>query len=854
MPVDASHTPHARRASRKLNAEEDIELRRARGEISCAECRRLKLKCDKQLPCSSCVRRGCSSICPNGSLSTGQGTRFVLADTTQLHAKITDMGQRIRQLEDALAIMQASASSEPHPLLRDEFLGIKFGIETSNPQGQAHSEPQSELVNAFGTLTVSDAGASKFFGPSGGSEAGAELQAEESTISNDDVPPVPLSADIARLVEVFPSLGSVEQMMDGLFDQLPIQPRAWALCETYLQHVAWSFCPVMRDEIIDEFLTPIYKLVKARQGAGSDRQQLRLSPHRLAVLFMIFALGALYDLTLEPSNDEAENFHLLARAALALKAIYDSPEMATLQAIALMAHFFGMGGQHYSLDTSWVLMSMGAKLAQSVYRDSARWNLDAKIVERRRKLFWEVFSVDTFYSLALGRPPCIRVSYIDCQFPEDDEAKLDQDGTLLPGFYRWKYEFAKEILAVITETTLTAEPPRYQTILELDRKVRGKVLPPHLNVRLGAEDQDCSVSRYFRGCLLGQYRSLALLYIHRSFFAQALLDHPANPLKSPYAPSFLSAYRCASFVIKCLMSDYEKFPDLCNRWWNVWNHLFSAAVIVGSIVTRAPTSTMAPNAYVQLNIACEMFEKAAVHSSRARNGLAILSRLKNRAAEVLAQSDRVDSDSSAILSAGQFDFGDDELALFGGQTRVLVTRLLSTRTLRKVSSPSTSAPSPASSSDDSNRGSTPFTDAEVHPSLVNFLSSLPTGPYPISSDSMQPSGNPLPSQTETMPVDFIVPPAQSSWASIPTSTQDDFYRVPTTLPPQGIFSLNNAQVPHVQSQVVNLDPIYQPNLTMLDYEMVMPGDSGIDEQWNSFMRDSGLLEDFAQMSKNTSFA
>jgi hypothetical protein len=37
------------------------------GELSCAECRRLKLKRDKKIPCSSCVRRGCESICPLGT-------------------------------------------------------------------------------------------------------------------------------------------------------------------------------------------------------------------------------------------------------------------------------------------------------------------------------------------------------------------------------------------------------------------------------------------------------------------------------------------------------------------------------------------------------------------------------------------------------------------------------------------------------------------------------------------------------------------------------------------------------------------------------------------------------------------
>lgn len=71
----------ARTSSKNVDEKEasakaqEQEFKRARGAISCAECRRLKLKCDKTVPCSSCKRRGCASICPNGSLTTGQGTR-----------------------------------------------------------------------------------------------------------------------------------------------------------------------------------------------------------------------------------------------------------------------------------------------------------------------------------------------------------------------------------------------------------------------------------------------------------------------------------------------------------------------------------------------------------------------------------------------------------------------------------------------------------------------------------------------------------------------------------------------------------------------------------------------------------
>ena len=89
--------------------------------------------------------------------------RSLLPDTEQLHRKISEMGQRIRQLEDALAILQSSVSTEPHPLLGDELFSVK-----SSPVKE--SDILAETMGAFGTLTIGDSGESKYFGPSAGSE------------------------------------------------------------------------------------------------------------------------------------------------------------------------------------------------------------------------------------------------------------------------------------------------------------------------------------------------------------------------------------------------------------------------------------------------------------------------------------------------------------------------------------------------------------------------------------------------------------------------------------------------------------------------------------------------------------
>lgn len=111
---------------------------------------------------------------------------FVLADTEKLHQKIAKMSDRIRLLEDALAILQSTVSGpdgEPHPLLHRDLLAIKSSIElhsaTQGGGGPGEDgidpdegvEPDEEqYMDAFGTLAIHDDGAATFYGRSAGSE------------------------------------------------------------------------------------------------------------------------------------------------------------------------------------------------------------------------------------------------------------------------------------------------------------------------------------------------------------------------------------------------------------------------------------------------------------------------------------------------------------------------------------------------------------------------------------------------------------------------------------------------------------------------------------------------------------
>jgi hypothetical protein len=114
-----------------------------------------------------------------GTIPPGEGSRFVLAATDHLHQKLTRMEARMHSLEDALAILHATDSDKPHPLLlsfdgEDDDDDPPEDEPTLNLKAVSEEPLQEEstLVDALGSLHIDGEGGSRFFGPSGGAEVG----------------------------------------------------------------------------------------------------------------------------------------------------------------------------------------------------------------------------------------------------------------------------------------------------------------------------------------------------------------------------------------------------------------------------------------------------------------------------------------------------------------------------------------------------------------------------------------------------------------------------------------------------------------------------------------------------------
>ncbi|KAI9571978.1 fungal-specific transcription factor domain-containing protein [Boletus coccyginus] len=923
MPPEPTKAKLKRKASRREVEEyrfdgghaREIEQKRNNGQISCAECRRLKIKCDKQIPCQSCQRRGCAALCPNGSLSTGQGTRFILAATEHLHRRIAKMSERIRQLEDALSDLQSQHSTEPHPLLREDLLGVdhKDDEPFTPPDESGTPGHHPDVLDTFGTLSITDHGISRFFGPTGGPEcllmsdntAQQDRTGSSTPVSARNLATPALPQDLRMFSQAFPftpmgPTGAVRGLIEG---HLPNWERASYLTQTYCEQAGWLFHGVSKDQIIDELL-PIYYSNGPQEVADDNK-----SAHELALLFLVFAVGALVDLTQDPGNAEAEHYHQIARAAICLQPVLEKPSLVTIQALHLLSIYNAMSGNELSaketsMETTRSLIVLAAHLSQTVglHRDSTRWSLPDKIVQRRRVLFWDLFLADAWHSLDTGRPPSFSLAFIDCRYPESGNADEKMESDFNVEFETWGYRFAAECMAEVAARTLTTEIPSYATIMELDRKVREFPIPefPAYAAPSAAAPvptiatEELSTSESMGRFIVAHAREVLLLHIHRSFFAQAIIESPVNPLKSQYAPSFLATYRASSTILQIIGAQYTNCPQLCARFWTIWTCAFSAAIVFGTIVTRGPRSPLASNAIKELDEACVLFTKVANHSRRAAKALPILTKLSEKAHNALAasQNEKPSGQLGRHWSVEE-EVDDDELAIFAGRTRFVSTRRsqMSKQTPEGLRSsgfipypgslPEPPAPQlyrPESSTPSVDRWAhteqdqphyptrhAEYTNASVQPQVMPQWRPPRRSHYPYTPQHhpplppLAPMSQPQPAPQHTGHGHSTVASSSYSCAQQSSGVSNQFSSATSSAAdrsqPQGYLGHH----PHAYGQS-SAPPYQQPRPQLSQQQQTQPAQSAapseltelglvsqesrLDERWTSFMRDSGYFDGF----------
>lgn len=362
-------------------------------------------------------------------------------------------------------------------------------------------------------------------------------------------------------------------------------------------------------------------------------------------------------------------------------------------------------------------------------------------MQKRRDLFWELFFLESLQSLATGRLATFHLACVDCELPNDMDSTLDNDGTVVPGFPAWKARFAYECIAPVAQNMQTAKAPRYSVIIELDRKVRDMEMPKYPQHAL-------------RATMAMNFRCSALLYIHRCFFVEAVSNFPANPMSSPFAPSFLAGYRNSCEYLGTLRSQFDLFPAETARFWALWAHGFSSAVMLSSVVTHATgkgtRSKVTSVALAELRRAVNLFERASAHGSRAGKFLPILQRLLQKAELAYKASKPAVTRTKDIFAPSTHNEPKDELSIFSGQTHRVSMR------------------------------------ARIQPSSLQASSRYPTGTAMSDTNSSDPASSVGPSGPDIVDFSGLHPSLRGQWADfdvrlnsqILEAQREDFYPEP----------------------------------------------------------------------------
>uniref|UniRef100_A0A8H7XP52 Xylanolytic transcriptional activator regulatory domain-containing protein n=1 Tax=Psilocybe cubensis TaxID=181762 RepID=A0A8H7XP52_PSICU len=588
---------------------------------------------------SRCYRRLYHAANAVGVLVSGKGTRFILANTEQLHSKIQEMSDRIRSLEDGLQALHSERSPEPdqpHPLLLPELLGIKSTMGLySGTQAHSSSDPAAQ-ANSNSGKSPRHMEVDRRPMERGSSEdtitAPDHLHAPQHQTVKEDHSEAYYAAEIARLSHNFPLSDTISPepnlgLREFIRSNLPPREEADHLWEQARQNALWQYNPHPSSTFYPNLAYHCY---------SSPTENL--SPRRLSLLLMILAVGCLVDIpNREPDHPDAEKYHQLARASLCEIPVMEETNVETITALFYeIWYLLVFSDKKKAAGYAWGLMGLTAKLAQSIglHRGSGKSKVIPEEVEIRRSLFWELLYLDARLSLSLGRPPSLTFSHTDCPPPSytpDDDCNPTES---LHYYQQWKHSCYSNCLEpVLDAISKPSQALNYDTVLDLDKRIRDFSIPPLLRNK-----DILSRSIVMQRASLSTALEAVLLQLHRQFFTRALSGpEVAFNRRHQYAPSVVAVFLSASRMIANVHDLYTREPLLTARILGYWSNAFSAAVALCLLVSRAPFTCLSPAALQELERARILFRAAKDTCPRALQVLPMLEKMIDKARYIFDQ-------------------------------------------------------------------------------------------------------------------------------------------------------------------------------------------------------------------------
>ncbi|KAL1891972.1 hypothetical protein Sste5346_007316 [Sporothrix stenoceras] len=441
-------------------------VKRPRPILNCAECRRLKIRCDRQVPCSNCTKRGCAHICPQHTLGSMRSIRSRVSqmERSQLWPPCEDGGggsQNGSERDAGSDHGRADSTPGRSAVSVGPSISSLIGNSPTTMRRQPDAAPVSDPVPAFpatptdatreaagvGTLVVNADGRSKFIGQS------ASFQwLRDETKEQPETRPASPSRQYPP--EAFPFQGGSQraQVQTGnsstggndfasLWAQLPPKEEALHLVTCFHRYIAWNGSPILEEDLL-AILRWLYGLdvdggitgagvSGATSGVVPQPQHPSMAVQLLALLYIVLALGSLTNMELAPDDPASMAFYRLSQQCLVAGKFLVNNSLTTVQTLSLMAKYTAYVGMP---DMSWQIRGMAMRiiLAMGLHRDGESWGLSQKDLNNRRRTFWETYSTDILISCNWDRPSGLHTDMFDTKLPDD----MEEEDVVPPGMAR----------------------------------------------------------------------------------------------------------------------------------------------------------------------------------------------------------------------------------------------------------------------------------------------------------------------------------------------------------------------------------------------------------------------------------
>ncbi|KAE8151422.1 hypothetical protein BDV25DRAFT_171457 [Aspergillus avenaceus] len=572
--------------------------------VSCETCRRKKLKCNRQQPCSSCVTRRLACI-----YGSSEGSHRTERESEQYsQSPPIELGNPSKRQDAFNSLPSQAPDSQPLRYNRESQMTADW-LETIHMGDRVPTATPKSLRDELD-----------------------ELRNNEKSFPSDTL--LPISGRSWTASQENPATIS-------LLSYLPKEHEAIALFRYYTDFIDYMY-HIIFPKKVEQQIHGVYRAIERKHPPDLNH---------MALLFSIAASSLYLQLSIESSIYAgicSREFSFLTGAALIQSYYSVNPTISGIQAATIIVHHASNMSCHPSVSA---LFSQGALVSQAKNlklhcTDSPRYrdlkgisSVDAVELETRRRLWWDIASYDWFLGFLSGPQEwtyMVNPEHMKVELPLNvDDGMVDGSNRLSRpsssptdmSFFLERLKLGivcREVIDATSYEHLKGLEVSYDKILKLDNKFRQALSEIPEFFRLDPTSRRRFASLYqkrptlaWQRCLLQQGYFSRLCRLHRHYFIRGARE----PVFSYSHIVCLQSARKVLAIKRIMDEDEPRFNPPSSVVWSVMHHVFMAAVILLLDVCFNWDDILAEKRKEEVLEACRMLSNAQQSSSLVKEGI-----------------------------------------------------------------------------------------------------------------------------------------------------------------------------------------------------------------------------------------